>query len=71
MRNDATKRTSSPSRSSRSSSEPIPLKAVPALVPSHEEIAKRAFEIWCGKGRPQGTAEQDWVEAERSLSSGR
>ena len=67
MRNDASKRSSAAPRTVRSTSEPIPLKAVPARAPSHEQIARRAFEIWCGKGRPAGTEEQNWLEAERAL----
>lgn len=35
----------------------------------HELVAKRAFEKWCVKGRPQGTAVQDWLDAERELQS--
>ena len=35
----------------------------------HELVAKRAFEKWCQKGRPQGTAVQDWLDAERELQS--
>ena len=36
--------------------------------PSCDEIAARAYEIWIAKGRPQGTAEEDWAQAERQLS---
>ena len=31
------------------------------------EIADLAYRIWAGKGFPMGTAEQDWLEAEREL----
>jgi hypothetical protein len=37
-----------------------------AKVP-HERIAMRAYEKWVKRGRPQGTALQDWVEAEAEL----
>jgi hypothetical protein len=32
-----------------------------------DQIARRAYEIWLRKGRPFGTADQDWLEAEREL----
>lgn len=35
--------------------------------PSHEEIARRAFELWKARGAPQGSAHEDWYEAEREL----
>ena len=40
--------------------------AKPLAVP-HEKVAARAYEKWCKRGRPQGTAMQDWLEAEREL----
>jgi hypothetical protein len=33
----------------------------------HERIAMRAYEKWMKRGCPQGTAFQDWVEAEAEL----
>jgi Protein of unknown function (DUF2934) len=33
----------------------------------HERIAMRAYEKWMKRGCPQGTALQDWVEAEAEL----
>jgi hypothetical protein len=38
----------------------------PVQVP-HEKIAARAYERWCKRGRPHGSAVQDWLEAEREL----
>ena len=34
---------------------------------SQEKIAMRAYEKWCQRGCPDGTAEQDWYEAETEL----
>ena len=34
-----------------------------------ETIAERAYFLWLEKGCPEGTAAQDWVEAERQLSA--
>ncbi len=51
-----------------------PPTAQPVKMPSpttakvpHERIAMRAYEKWVQRGRPQGTALQDWVEAEAEL----
>jgi Protein of unknown function (DUF2934) len=33
------------------------------------QIAERAYFLWLEKGCPQGTADQDWVEAERLLTA--
>lgn len=35
----------------------------------HSEIASRAYERWQRKGRPDGSAEDDWFQAERELES--
>jgi hypothetical protein len=37
-------------------------------VPSHEDIAQRAFDIYLKKGRPQGQCQQNWWEAEQELN---
>jgi hypothetical protein len=34
---------------------------------THGEIAKRAFEIFAGRGYAHGSPEQDWLQAEREL----
>jgi hypothetical protein len=43
-------------------------------LPTQEQIAKRAYEKWVKRGRPQGTHQQDWYEAEmeikREMASG-
>ena len=39
------------------------------LFPSVDQIEQRAYEIWVRKGRLEGTAEQDWFEAEQELKS--
>jgi hypothetical protein len=33
----------------------------------HEDIAKVAYALWESNGCPQGSAECDWLEAERQL----
>ncbi len=43
-----------------------PAAAAPTAV-THEAVAKRAYEIWIRKGRPQGQCQQNWLEAEKEL----
>jgi uncharacterized protein (TIGR02271 family) len=37
---------------------------------THEQIAKRAFEIWQQRGCPPGTEQENWLEAERQFATG-
>ena len=37
---------------------------------THDQIAKRAYEIYAGRGYAPGDAHADWVEAERQLRAG-
>ena len=37
--------------------------------PSHDQIAEKAFLIWQANGYPEGTAEQDWLQAEAELAA--
>ena len=34
---------------------------------STDEISRRAYSIWESRGRPEGSAEDDWFRAEREL----
>ena len=36
-------------------------------TPAHDQIAKRAYEIWIAKGRPAGRDLENWQQAEREL----
>ncbi|MGD9636567.1 MAG: DUF2934 domain-containing protein [Pirellulales bacterium] len=38
---------------------------------SHDEIARRAYEIWESRGRPEGDGSQDWDAALVELTSRR
>ena len=38
------------------------------LAPTHEAIALRAYELYLARGRTEGHAREDWLEAERQLS---
>jgi Uma2 family endonuclease len=35
--------------------------------PEHDRIAARAFSIWMERGRPEGTEQDDWLQAEREI----
>ena len=37
------------------------------LMPTHEDIAKRAYEIYINKGHRQGQSERYWLQAENDL----
>lgn len=39
----------------------------PVTKPSHDQIAKRAYEIWIARGRPVGSDLENWQQAEREL----
>ncbi len=34
---------------------------------SHEEIATRAYYLWEERGRPMGSPEEDWAQAENHV----
>src|SRR5215470_12439220 len=37
--------------------------------PTHSEIERLAYQLWQERGRPWGSAEEDWFRAERLLLS--
>lgn len=37
--------------------------------PSHEAIARRAYELWLRRGAPMGSHLEDWLSAERELTA--
>jgi hypothetical protein len=47
--------------------KPTP-RALPSVPPTPEEIARRAYEIYMGRGGEAGDAAQDWLQAERELA---
>jgi hypothetical protein len=38
-----------------------------AQSPSHDDIACRAFDIYCGRGYEDGHDVEDWLQAEHEL----
>lgn len=39
-------------------------------LPTHDDIAKRAFEIYAKSGQKQGRCTKNWQQAEHDLRSG-
>ena len=39
----------------------------PNRGPSHEEISRRAHELWVKRGGMGGNAQEDWLRAEQEL----
>jgi hypothetical protein len=37
---------------------------------SRQSIAELAYQLWMERGRPHGSEEEDWLEAERRLAAG-
>jgi hypothetical protein len=40
-------------------------------TPTHDQIAKRAYELYLERGSVEGHHEEDWLLAEAELSSGK
>jgi LmbE family N-acetylglucosaminyl deacetylase len=38
------------------------------MHPEHRSIGELAYRLWQARGCPQGTAEKDWLDAERQLA---
>jgi len=39
-------------------------------LPNHDQIARRAYEIWIQSGYMTGRDTENWAQAERELSTG-
>ncbi len=42
---------------------------LPHTIPSHEMVSGRAYLIWQTHGCPDGTAVEDWLQAEAELKA--
>lgn len=43
--------------------------AMNSSMPSHDTIAERAYHLWESEGRPEGRAEEFWLQAERDYEN--
>jgi hypothetical protein len=39
------------------------------MHPEHRSIGELAYRLWQARGCPEGSAEQDWLDAEKQLRS--
>ena len=46
---------------------PVAQTRCAGTVPTQEEVAALAYSLWQARGCPEGTAEEDWLNAERTL----
>jgi hypothetical protein len=46
-----------------------PVSAATARLPTHDEIAQRAFDLYVARGQADGTAVNDWLRAESELAA--
>ena len=44
-----------------------PSRTAAASNPTHDQIARRAYELWIAKGRPVGLDALNWREAEQQV----
>ncbi len=51
----------------RKTAPPAAPVAVMGPVAFHEAVAHSAYRLWEQKGRPEGSAEQDWRQAEQEM----
>ena len=45
-------------------------RSVSVRMPTHDDVAKRAYERFIARGATDGRAGEDWLEAERELQQG-
>lgn len=48
-----------------------PIHPVAAKAPAHEDISRRAQELWNDRGQPLNQDEAIWLEAEGQLLAGK
>lgn len=48
----------------------IKVRKTTRSIPSHEEIARRAYEIFLARGGQHGHDHEDWAQAEQELTGG-
>jgi hypothetical protein len=64
----ATKSNSPPAQTGVPEEQPASRKVV--MMFSHDQIARRAYDIWQKRGRPQGQEREHWAMAEAELQRG-
>lgn len=62
-----TKRPPAPAAAETSEMSSVETPSVTTRSPAHDEIARRAYELFLARGRQHGRAQEDWLSAEREL----
>jgi len=63
----AVKSASTPEQTPAPAQQEKKLEVVMTLT--HDQIARRAYDIWVAKGRPVGQDDENWKQAVRELSA--
>jgi hypothetical protein len=66
-----TKKTTTPTTEQRRSGPSTSNGLSTFSGPTHEQISKRAYEIFLARGGQHGRQDEDWAQAERELRLGR
>lgn len=56
-------------KSTKTSAPMVKTSKTVKVAPTHEEIAKRSYEIYLARGGEAGHEEQDWLQAEAELKA--
>jgi hypothetical protein len=59
--------TKQPVTPTKPQTSPMPPQSSSQTGPGHDKIAMRAYQKWVQRGCPQGSEQQDWLEAEAEL----
>ena len=65
----ATRKRTAPAAAAKKSAT-LAVQAASRTHPTREEIARRAYELYLARGGREGSAIDDWLEAERQLANG-
>jgi len=60
-------RTSNAATAAEPSASSQPISGQDGQAVSQEQVAVLAYEIWLSRGKPEGTDQEDWFEAEGQL----
>jgi hypothetical protein len=66
-KSNTTQAVAAPSTASVATRANVEHEVVAKAPATHDEIARRAYELWLARGRKDGTHLEDWLAAEREL----
>jgi hypothetical protein len=50
---------------------PVMMGQTTTIAPTHEQISRRAYELYLARGGKDGAEQSDWLQAEQDLTRGR